>query len=261
MNKIEAVFAQEKKVFIPFITAGDPSLSKTEELIYAMVEEGVKLIEIGIPFSDPIAEGVVIQAADNRALSKGCHIDDVFAMLQRVRTKTDVPLVFLTYINPMVGYGLDKFFTKAKEVAISGIIVPDVPYEEKSLLAEPCQKYGIDLITMIAPTSEDRIKMLAKDATGYIYLVSSLGVTGVRQDITTDLGSIVEKVREVTNTPLAVGFGIATSQQAEAMAQLSDGAIVGSAIVKIIGEYGDKCLEPVRKYIKEMLAAVAKAKE
>lgn len=260
MNKIEAVFAQEKKVFIPFITAGDPSLAKSEELIYAMVEAGVKLIEIGIPFSDPIAEGVVIQAADDRALSKGCHIDDVFAMLQRVRTKTDVPLVFLTYINPIVGYGLDKFFTKAQEVDIAGIIVPDVPYEEKRLLAEPCKQYGIDLITMIAPTSEDRIKMLAQAASGYIYLVSSLGVTGVRTNITTDLGSIVEQVRAVTNTPIAVGFGIATPLQAEAMAKVSDGAIVGSAIVKIIGEYGENCIPPVREYVSKMLAAVAGTK-
>lgn len=261
MNKLEEVFKKEEKVFIPFITAGDPNLDITEQLIYAMEKQGAGIIEIGIPFSDPIAEGPVIQEADNRALSAGCTIDNIFDMLKKVRKNTSVPLVFLTYINPIVVYGMDKFFQKAKEVDVAGMIVPDVPYEEKNLLRATSEKYDIDIISMIAPTSEDRIKMIAKEAKGYVYLVSSLGVTGVRSDITTDIGKMVKKVREVTTTPVAVGFGISTKDQAFNMAHLSDGAIVGSAIVKIIAEYGDKCVEPVSKYVKEMVGAIRKAKK
>jgi len=257
MNKIEAVFHEKKKVFIPFVTAGDPSLAITEELIYAMEKAGAGLIEIGIPFSDPIAEGVVIQNADNRALAAGCTLDAIFAMLKRVRQNTQIPLVFLTYINPIMTYGKEKFFAQSKAVDICGMIVPDVPYEEKSLLADVSAKYNIDIITMIAPTSEQRIKTLAKDARGYIYIVSSLGVTGVRSNITTDIGAIVAQIREVTKTPLAVGFGIATPGQAKKMAALSDGAIVGSAIVKLIAKYGEACVEPVAVYVKEMAEAVA----
>ncbi len=259
MNKIEQIFAIEKKVFIPFLTAGDPSLEKTEEMIYAMEKAGAKLIEIGIPFSDPIAEGPVIQEADNRALAAGCTIDGLFAMLARVRKNSQVALVFLTYINPIVVYGMEKFFAKAREVDIAGIIVPDVPYEEKGLLTGACDKYGLDLIVLIAPTSDDRIKMLAQGAHGYIYVVSSLGVTGVRQSITTDISSIVEKIRSVTKTPVAVGFGIATAEQAYAMAKVSDGAIVGSAIVKIIAAHGQNCVEPVAKYVEEMVEAVKRS--
>jgi tryptophan synthase alpha chain len=261
MSKIEEVFAQKKKVFIPFVTAGDPSLAKTEELIYAMEKQGAGIIEIGIPFSDPVAEGPVIQEADNRALSKGCKIDDVFNMLRKARAKTQVPLVFLTYINPIVVYGMDKFLKQAQEVGIAGIIVPDVPYEEKGMLVGPFAKYGIDLISMIAPTSADRIQMIAKEAKGYVYLVSSLGVTGVRSNITTDIGAMVAQVRKVTKTPVAVGFGIATPDQAYAMAKASDGAIVGSAIVKIIAKYGEASVEPVEKYVATMVAAVEKAKK
>jgi len=260
MNKIEEVFAAKKKVFIPFVTAGDPSLAITEELIYAMEKAGAGIIEIGIPFSDPVAEGPVIQEADNRALSKGCKIDDVFAMLRKVRAKTQIPLVFLTYINPIVVYGMDKFLKQAQEVKIAGIIVPDVPYEEKGMLVEPFAKYGIALISMIAPTSQDRIQMIAKEAKGYVYLVSSLGVTGVRSNITTDIGAMVAQVRAVTKTPVAVGFGIATPEQAQKMATLSDGAIVGSAIVKIIAKYGEAAVEPVSKYVAEMVKAVEAAK-
>ena len=260
MSRITAAFAKQKKVFIPFVTAGDPSLAITEELIYAMEKAGAGIIEIGIPFSDPVAEGPVIQEADNRALSKGCKIDDVFAMLRKVRAKTQIPLVFLTYINPIVVYGMDKFLKQAQEVKIAGIIVPDVPYEEKGMLVEPFAKYGIALISMIAPTSQDRIQMIAKEAKGYVYLVSSLGVTGVRSNITTDIGAMVAQVRAVTKTPVAVGFGIATPEQAQKMAALSDGAIVGSAIVKIIAKYGEAAVEPVSKYVAEMVKAVEAAK-
>ena len=257
MNKIAEVFAKEKKVFIPFITAGDPSLEKTEEMIYAMEKAGAGIIEIGIPFSDPVAEGPVIQEADLRALAAGCKTDKIFAMLKRVRQNTKVPLVFLTYINPIFTYGCDKFFKNCRDCDINGVIIPDVPFEEKGEVAEYCKKYEVDLISLIAPTSEQRIKMIARDATGYIYLVSSLGVTGVRTTITTDIGAIVEQIRQVTKVPIAVGFGIATPEQAEKMAKISDGAIVGSAIVKIVAANGDNCVKPVADYVRTMVEAVA----
>lgn len=257
MNKIAEVFAKGKKVFIPFITAGDPSLEKTEEMIYAMEKAGAGIIEIGIPFSDPVAEGPVIQAADLRALQAGCKTDKIFAMLKRVRKNTQVPLVFLTYINPIFTYGRDKFFNNCQECQVSGVIIPDVPFEEKQEVLKYCRQYDVDLISLIAPTSEQRIKMIAKEATGYIYVVSSLGVTGVRTTITTDIGAIVEQIRQVTNVPIVVGFGISTPEQACKMSQLSDGAIVGSAIVKIIAEKGHNCVQPVAEYVKTMVVAIS----
>lgn len=256
MSKIAAAFKKQRKCFIPFITAGDPNLDVTEQLIVAMANAGADIVELGIPFSDPVAEGEVIQAANIRALSAGTTTDKIFAMLKNVRTKTDVPLVFLTYINPIFTYGTEKFLANCQSVGLDGIIVPDVPYEEKTPLAELCRKYGVDLIPLVAPTSDERIKMIAGEAQGYVYIVSSLGVTGVRQDITTDIAAIVRKIREVTDVPAAVGFGIATPQQASEMAAISDGAIVGSAVVQIIGEHGKNCLEPVTDYVKQMVAAV-----
>lgn len=260
MNKIAEVFAKENKVFIPFITAGDPSLEKTEEMIYAMEKAGAGIIEIGIPFSDPAAEGLVIQEADSRALAAGCKTDKIFAMLKRARQNTQVPLVFLTYINPIFTYGCDKFFKNCRDCDISGVIIPDVPFEEKGEVLEYCKKYNVDLISLIAPTSEQRIKMIAREATGYIYLVSSLGVTGVRTNITTDIGAIVEQIRQVTKVPIAVGFGIATPEQAKEMAKISDGAIVGSAIVKIVAANGVNCVQPVADYVSTMVEAVAAVK-
>lgn len=256
MSKIAAAFKKQRKCFIPFITAGDPNLDVTEKLIVAMANAGADIVELGIPFSDPVAEGEVIQAANIRALSAGTTTDKIFAMLKNVRTKTDVPLVFLTYINPIFTYGTEKFLANCQSAGLDGIIVPDVPYEEKAPLAELCRKYGVDLIPLVAPTSDERIKMIAGEAQGYVYIVSSLGVTGVRQDITTDIAAIVRKIREVTDVPAAVGFGIATPQQAREMAAISDGAIVGSAVVQIIGEHGKNCLEPVTDYVKQMAAAV-----
>ncbi len=256
MSKIAAAFKKQHKCFIPFITAGDPNLDVTAELILAMADAGADIIELGIPFSDPVAEGEVIQAANIRALSAGTTTDKIFAMLKDVRSKTDVPLVFLTYINPIFTYGTEKFLAACQSVGLDGIIVPDVPFEEKAPLLEQCHKYGVDLIPLIAPTSDERIKMIAKDAEGYVYIVSSLGVTGVRQNITTDIAAIAEKVREVTDVPAAVGFGISTPEQAEKMAAVSDGAIVGSAVVKIIASYGMECVKPVREYVEKMSRAV-----
>ena len=256
MSKIAAAFQKQHKCFIPFITAGDPDLETTRRLILAMANAGADIIELGIPFSDPVAEGEVIQAANIRALVAGTTTDKIFAMLAEVRRETNVPLVFLTYVNSIFTYGTEKFMAACQSTGVDGIIVPDVPYEEKVELAGLCRQYGVDLIPLVAPTSDERIKMIAKEAQGYVYIVSSLGVTGVRHDITTNIAAIVRKIREVTDVPAAVGFGIATPQQAREMAAISDGAIVGSAVVQIIGEHGKNCLEPVTDYVKQMAAAV-----
>lgn len=260
MSKIAAAFQKHPKAFVPFITSGDPDLETTKKLIIAMDKAGATVVELGIPFSDPVAEGEVIQQANLRALKKGCTTDKIFDMIKEVRKETQVPLVFLTYINPIFTYGTDKFYAKCAEVGVDGTIIPDIPFEEKAEVLGSCKKYGVDLISLIAPTSADRIQMIAKEATGYIYLVSSLGVTGVRTTITTDLGAIVKEIRKVSKKPVAVGFGIATPEQAKQMATLSDGAIVGSAIVKIIGQYGRECVQPVTDYVTKMVKAVESVK-
>lgn len=257
MSKIKEAF-EKKKVFVGFLTAGDPNLAKTEEFILKMQEAGAGLIEIGIPFSDPIAEGPVIQEANVRALSNegGCTLDMVFDMVARIRPQVTVPLVFLTYLNPVFRYGYDHFSKKCAEVGIDGFIIPDMSYEESAELTEIAAGYGVDKITLIAPTSDERVQMLAKDARGYIYLVSSMGVTGERNEITTDLGDIVAKIRQVTDTPVAIGFGIHSPEQAEKMGQLADGVIVGSAIVKLIAKYGTEAGDPVAEYVRSMSEAL-----
>ena len=257
MSRIKEAF-NNKKAFIGFLTAGDPSLEKTEEFIIEMERAGVALIEIGIPFSDPIAEGVVIQEANVRALSKegGCTTDMVFDMVERVSKKVSVPLVFLTYLNPVFKYGYDAFCRRCEEAGISGLIIPDMPYEECGELLPFAKKYGVDIISLIAPTSSQRIKMIAKEADGYIYLVSSMGVTGVRGEITTDISGIVQSIREVTDTPVAVGFGINTPKQAAEYSGIADGVIVGSAIVKIIAEYGGNAGSYIYDYVSEMVNAL-----
>lgn len=255
MSRIEKAF-QNKKAFIPFVTGGDPTLDVTEQLLYAMEDAGADLIEIGLPFSDPIAEGVVIQEANERALAAGCTTDKLFEMVRRARQRVTVPMVFLTYLNPIYTYGKEKFMKRCVECGIDGIIVPDMPFEEKDELSGACEEYGVDLISLIAPTSMERIRTIAKEAKGYIYCVSSLGVTGVRSEIKTDIAGMVKLVREVTDVPCAVGFGISTPEQAQKMAGLSDGAIVGSAIVKMVAQYGADCVPHVAEYVKAMKEAV-----
>ena len=260
MPTIRDAFARNVngKAFIAFVTAGDPSIEVTEELVCAMAEEGVDLVELGIPFSDPTAEGPVIQEANLRALSRGVTTDDVFDMVARVRERgCDVPLVFMTYANVVFSYGTERFAAREREVGMQGIILPDVPFEEKAEFAEPFAAEGLELVSLIAPTSAERISEIAADASGFVYCVSSLGVTGVRSEITTDIGAMVELVREANpDVPCAVGFGISTPAQAARMAALSDGAITGSAIIKVIAEHGASCVEPVRAYVREMAAAV-----
>ncbi|MBR1865807.1 MAG: tryptophan synthase subunit alpha [Lachnospiraceae bacterium] len=258
MSRIRKAF-EKGKAFIAFITGGDPDLETSYELIKTMAENGADLIEIGIPFSDPIAEGPVIQEADLRSLSSGTTTDALFDMVVRLRKEIDIPLLFMTYMNPIYVYGTGRFLARCAQAGIDGIIVPDVPFEEKAELAEDCRKNGIDLISMIAPTSQKRIETIAKEAEGFLYCVSSLGVTGVRSEITTDIGSMVKHVKSVTDVPVAVGFGIATPEQAKKMAGLSDGAIVGSAIVKLVAQYGKEAVPYVADYVKSMKAGVMEA--
>lgn len=255
MNKIRQAF-EHGKAFIPFITCGDPSLEITEQLVYAMEKAGADLIELGIPFSDPTAEGPVIQEADLRALNGDVTTDSIFHMVKNIRKNSQVPIVFMTYANVVFSYGTERFMEQAAECGIDGLILPDVPFEEKEEFDVVCEKYGICLISMIAPTSHDRIRMIAKEAKGFVYCVSSLGVTGTRSEITTDIGAMVKLVKEVSDIPCAVGFGISTPEQAAKMATLSDGAIVGSAIVKLCGKYGADCVPHVSEYVKQMKDAV-----
>ncbi len=253
MNNIEISDAfQHGKAFIPFLTCGDPDLETTERLIPAIAAAGADLIELGIPFSDPTAEGPVIQDGNLRALNAGCTTDKVFDLVRRVRKTVTIPMVFMTYANVVYSYGAERFVKTASEVGIQGLILPDVPFEEKNEFHPLCRQYGIHLISMIAPTSHDRIRMIAGEADGFVYCVSSLGVTGVRSEITTDIGAMVRLVKEVRDIPCAVGFGISTPEQAEAMSRVSDGAIVGSAIVKLVAKYGKDCVEPVAQYVRNM---------
>ena len=254
MSRVSDGF-QNGKAFIPFVTAGDPDLATTEQLIPAMAEAGADLIEIGIPFSDPIAEGIVIQEADMRALAAGTTTDKIFDMVKRIREKMDTPLAFMTYINPIFVYGAERFLTRCRDCGIDALIVPDMPFEEKQELLPYCESVGIDLISLIAPTSRERITEIAKEAEGFVYCVSSMGVTGVRQEITTDIGEMVSLVKKVKDIPCAIGFGISTPEQAKKMAASADGVIVGSAIVRMIAQYGKDCVEPVCRYVKEMKKA------
>lgn len=256
MTKISDAF-KNGKAFIGFITGGDPDIETTEKLLYTMSESGADLIEIGIPFSDPIAEGPIIQEASERALAAGCTTDKLFDLVAKVSPNLDTPIVFMTYINPIYTYGKEKFMSKCKECGIQGIIVPDLPYEEKDELTPECDKYGIDLISLIAPTSHERITMIAKEAKGFVYCVSSLGVTGVRSEITTDISAMTDLVRKSTDIPCAIGFGISTPEQAKKMSADADGVIVGSAIVKIVAQYGKDSAEHVAEYVRSMKEAIS----
>lgn len=255
MSRIEEAF-QKHKAFIAFITVGDPDLETTERVVHAAVENGADLIELGIPFSDPTAEGPVIMEADEVALKAGTTTDKVFELTKKLRKTITVPMVYMTYANVVFSYGCEKFAQKAADAGMDGLILPDVPYEEKEEFTEVFDRYGLDLISMIAPTSEDRIAMIAKEAKGFIYMVSSLGVTGTRSEITTDISAMTDLVKKNSEVPCAVGFGISTPEQAARMAELSDGAIVGSAIIKIIAKYGKEAAGPVGEYVKEMADAV-----
>ena len=256
MSRIADAFARGK-AFIPFITCGDPDLETTAAAVRAMAEAGADVIELGIPFSDPTAEGPVIQAANARALQAGTTTDRSFDLVRDLRRDVRVPMVFMTYANVVFSYGTEKFLAACRDIGMDGLILPDVPFEEKEEFAPLCRQYGLDFISLIAPTSEHRIAMIAREASGFVYVVSSLGVTGMRSSITTDIGAMVKLVRAANpDIPCAVGFGISTPEQAARMAALSDGAIVGSAIVNLMAKHGREAVPFVRDYVAAMKAAV-----
>jgi len=255
MSRVQQAFSRGK-AFIPFITAGDPSLEITEKLVIEMAAAGAVLIEIGIPFSDPVAEGPIIQQADERALTAGTTTDGILDMVGRIRQVCDVPLAFMTYMNPVFTYGTERFMQKCHEAGIDAVIVPDLPFEEKDELLSVCSQYGVKLISLIAPTSRERISMIAREAQGFVYCVSSMGVTGVREEINTRVGEMVKQVKAVRDIPCAVGFGISTPEQAAQMARFSDGVIVGSAIVKIVEQYGADCIPYAVDFVRKMKQAI-----
>ena len=254
-NRISKAF-ENKKAFIGFLTAGDPTFDASYNNIMALINAGADLVEIGIPFSDPIAEGPVIQEADVRALKGGMTTDKAFELAAKVRAQTDIPLVFMTYLNPVFKYGYDRFFARCAEIGVDGLICPDMPFEEKGEADGFAKAHGVSLISMIAPTSEERIKQISESADGFLYIVSSLGVTGVRSEIKTDLASIMESVKKYAKVPAAIGFGISTPEQAEKMSNLADGVIVGSTMVRLVENYGENAAPEIEKYVKSMTDAV-----
>lgn len=255
MNRIERAFA-DGKAFIAYVTAGDPTLAATGEFIVAMAEAGADIIEIGIPFSDPVAEGPVIQEANIRALQGHTTVSKVLELVREVRQQTQVPLVLLTYLNPVFNYGITDFFKACRQAGVDGIIIPDMPFEERRDCAAAAAQYGIAIISMIAPTSASRCAAISAVGEGFLYIVSSLGVTGVRSRITTDLAGEIREIRKYTRVPCAVGFGIGTPAQAARIATYADGVIVGSAIVKLIARYGARATPHLTAFVREMKAAV-----
>ncbi len=255
MSKLASAFVNGK-AFIPFVTCGDPDLQTTGTIVRAMAQNGADLIELGIPFSDPTAEGPVIQAANLRALSGGVTTDDIFALVRDLRRDIKTPMVFMTYANVVFSYGTEGFLAQCEEAGIDGLILPDIPFEEKDEFDGICKAHGVDLISLIAPTSENRIAMIAKEAAGFLYVVSSLGVTGTRSEITTDIRAMTTLIRQNTDVPCAVGFGISTPEQAKKMAAVADGVIVGSAIVKLVEQYGKNAASPVGEYVHRMKSAI-----
>lgn len=255
MSHIKKAF-ENGKAFIAFITCGDPDLETTAAAVRAAVENGADLIELGIPFSDPTAEGPVIQGASLRALNGGVTTDKIFAFVKELRRAVNVPMAFMTYANVVFSYGAEKFIATCKDIEIDGLILPDLPFEEKGEFQPLCRQYGVDLISLIAPTSEKRIAVIAKEAEGFLYIVSSLGVTGTRGEIKTDLASIVRAVRENTDLPCAIGFGISAPEQAKRMAEISDGAIVGSAIIRLLEKHGKDAPKHIGEYVKSMKDAM-----
>lgn len=255
MSRITTAF-DHGKAFIAFITCGDPDLDTTKALIETIAAGGADLIELGIPFSDPTAEGLVIQGANQRALDNGVTTDAIFRMIREVRENVSIPMVFMTYANVVFSYGTERFLRNAADTGMDGLILPDVPYEEKADFAPACTDLGLDLISLVAPTSKKRAAMIAREATGFVYCVSSLGVTGIRNEITADVGAMIKLIRENTNVPAAIGFGISTPEQAAAMAEIADGVIVGSAIVKLVENHGKDAIPYVYDYVKAIKSAI-----
>ncbi len=242
MNRIDITFEKLKKddktARIGFLTGGDPTIDKTPELIKAMVAGGTDIVEIGVPFSDPLADGPVIQAAATRALAGGVTVNQIFEMVKKVREDVSVPLIFLMYTNTLMVYGIEKFITRCREVGIDGLIIPDLPYEEQEEVLPVMKEQGIALIPLVAPTSKDRLKMITAGGSGFVYCVSSMGVTGRNSQFHASIDEYIAEVRANTDLPLAIGFGISSNDDVKRFEPIADGVIVGTAIVKEIERTG-----------------------
>ncbi len=263
MNRIENKWKELKrkglKAFIAFVTAGDPSLEDTFKIVLEMERQGADIVELGIPFSDPIADGPVIQASAQRALEKGVNLNKIFHLVKELRKKTDVPLVFLSYYNPILHYGIEKFVEDAVRSGVDGVIVADLPPEEAKEIKTFSDKKGLDTIFLAAPTSsKERLRKVAKESTGFIYCVSVAGVTGVRNSLARTLKERVESIKNITDKPVAVGFGVSNAKTAKWVASFADGVIVGSAIVKVVQDNlkNKEMISKVGKLINSLAKAI-----
>lgn len=260
MNRIEKCFSDLKerneKALITFITAGDPSLEATERAVFEMFDNGADIIELGVPFSDPVAEGVTIQKSSLRSLKNGTNLTKIFETVKRIREKTEKPLILMMYINTIFVYGTDRFFADCKQYGIDGVIVPDMPFEERDEVQEYAEKYGVLNINLVAPTSRNRIEKIASESKGFLYCVSSTGVTGVRSGYTTDFEDFFGTIRKYAKCPCAVGFGISGPEQAKKMSGYCDGVIVGSAIVRIFEEKGADAPKAAGEFVKSLKEAI-----
>lgn len=261
-NRIDNMFSglkqKNKKALITFITAGDPDLATTEELVLEMERQGADLVELGIPFTDPMAEGPVIQVANTRALKNDVSIPRIMELVERLRVKTQVPIVYLMYFNSILHYGVERFFKDCAKSGVDGVIIPDLPFEESDEVSNYTESNGVHYITMVSPTSEKRIISIASDAKGFLYCVSSLGVTGTREKIATDLNSFFNQIKKYSKIPNCLGFGISSPEQVSQVKQYCDGVIVGSAIVKLIAADTDKenKIETVGKFTADLKNAL-----
>jgi tryptophan synthase alpha chain len=257
MIRISSVFTQSKghKALIPYITVGYPAAESTLKAVPLLAENGADIIELGIPFSDPMADGATIQESSYQALQNGVTPDYCLEIASKVRLKTDVPLVFMTYFNPVLNYGLDRFCKSCAGAGVDGLIIPDLPPEEGITLEYAAKEQGIDLIYLLSPTStEERIKVVAEKSRGYIYLVSVAGVTGARNSLPTGLEQFVGKVRQIAKQPLCVGFGVSTPEQAKQIANIADGVIVGSRLIQLMK--ADPSLNSLQVFTREMREAM-----
>lgn len=238
-NRIDLCFKKlresNSKALITFITMGDPDIETSKKLILESEKSGASLIELGIPFSDPMAEGPVIQAANVRALKGDINLDKIFEAVKELRTQTQIPLVYLMYFNSLLNYGTEKFFKRCAECGVDGVIIPDLPFEESDEIYDLTQEYGVYQISMVSPTSsEERMKKICERANGFLYCVSSMGVTGVRDGFSTDFDKMFTALNKFSEIPKCIGFGISKPEHISALKQYCDGLIVGSAIVRQI---------------------------
>jgi tryptophan synthase alpha chain len=258
MNKIDKKFQNlnGEKALITFITGGHFGYNTTEKLVLTMEKAGADIIEIGVPFSDPIAEGPVIQRSSMEAISQGATLAGIFDTVKKLREKTDIPILLMLYINSVFGYGKEKFFEKCNEAQIDGVIVPDLPFEEYDEIADTADKHGVYSVRLVTPTSKERIKKIASGAKGFLYCVSSVGVTGMRNSFNTDFEKFFTEIKKHSTAPNCIGFGISNPEQAKKMSGYADGVIVGSAIVKLVSEFGENSIDRVYEFTRAIKDAI-----